>query len=225
VTTVTGAARNESDPIRYERHRRLLLGLVAGRLGLAAIAVPLAPFLYREHVVILVLLRPTKEVLLLAGFVLKRGDASLPAVVVAALPILVGGVWLFFALGRAYGEELVDTKRRGLSRRLLPPGRIRQLRGAVSDEGPRLVFLARLAAFPSSLVAAAAGGAEQPTRAFVLADSAGALLSMVILLAAGFGLGEAYDDAGPWVAAAGVAVLGAAVVLLGRSLKQAGRRR
>jgi len=200
---------------------------------MAAVAVPLAPFLYREHIAVLVLLRPTKEVLLLAGFVLRRGDASLPAIVAAALPVLLGGVWVFFGLGRAFADELDDLGKpatrpgigRRLARRLLPPKRIQQLTEAISDQGTRLVFLGRLAAFPSTLVAAAAGGSEVPTRRFLLADAAGALLSLAVLLGAGYLLEEAHDEAGPWVTAAGVLVLAAVVGLLGWSLKRPSTRR
>jgi membrane protein DedA with SNARE-associated domain len=71
-------------------------------------------------------------------------------------------------------------------------------------------------------VGTAAGAAEVPTRRFRLADTAGAVLSAAVLLGAGYGLGEAYDEAGPWLTAAGVAVLAAVVVLLGRSLRHGG---
>lgn len=183
-------------------------------------ALPLAPFLYREHVAVLVLLRPSKEVLLLAGFVLRRGDASLPAVIAAALPLLLGGVWVLFALGRAYADCIDDPDRRGLARRLLPPDKLGRLADAVAERGPRLVFLGRLAVFPSSLVAAAAGAAAMPTRDFVAADAAGALGSASVLLLTGYLLGGAYESAGPWATAAGAAALLAIAALLGRSLRR-----
>lgn len=230
MTTVTARDRNETADRRgtgFERLRSVILAAATLRAVLAAVAIPLAPFLVREHVAVLVLLRPTKEVLLLAGFVLRRGDVSLPAIVVAALPVLLGGVWVLFALGRAYADDIEDATRSGLVRRLLPPKRLRRLTDAIGDHGTRFVFLGRLAAFPSSLVGAAAGVSGVPTRAFLLADAAGALLSGAVLVAVGYGLGEAYDEAGTWVTAAGVVVLGAVVVVLGRTLlkPREGRRR
>ena len=224
ATTVTATPSGETTD-GYEGHRRLLLGLAAARVVVALVAVPLAPFLYEDHVALLVLLRPTKEVLLLAGFVLERGDASLLPVLLAALPLLLGGVWVFFALGRAYADCIDDDSRAGLARRLLPPAKIRTLTEAVCAKGVALVFLGRLAAFPSTLVGAAAGAAEVPTRRFLLADTAGALVSVAVLLGLGFVLEDAYEQAGPWLTAAGAAVLLAAVVLLGRALKSAGRTR
>lgn len=205
----------------------MLLGAATLRVALYGIAVPLAPFLIDEHVAVLVLLRPTKEVLLLAGFVLRQGDASLPAISAAALPVLLGGVWVLFAVGRAYADDIESATRSGLVRRLLPPKRLSQLTDAIDEHGMRLVFLGRLAAFPSSLVGAAAGASGFPTRSFLLADTAGALLSAALLVALGYALGEANDEAGPWVTAAGVVVLAAIVVVLGRSLvtRPGGRRR
>lgn len=188
---------------------------------MALAAVPLAPFLYRaERMELLVLLRPTKEVLLLAGFALSQGDASLPALVAAALPLLLGAVWVLFALGRAYADCIDDPDRSGLAARVLPPKRVKALVDAVCARGVVLVFLGRLAAFPSTLVGAAAGAAEVPTRRFAVADTAGALLSLVVLLGIGFALEEAYDAAGPWLTAAGLLVVVVGAVVLGRALKR-----
>ena len=223
--TVTAAPRSETpDDSVYERHRRLLLGLAAFRVVVALVAVPLAPVLYEDHIALLVLLRPTKEVLLLAGFMLHQGNASLLPIVLAALPLLLGGVWVFFALGRAYADCLDDDSRTGITRRLLPPDKIQTLTEAVCAKGVGLVFLGRLAAFPSTLVGAAAGGAEVPTKRFLLADTAGALLSIAVLVGLGYVLEDAYDTAGPWLTGAGVVVLAAGAVLLGRELKKAGRK-
>lgn len=185
---------------------------------LAVVAMALAPWLYREHAAALVLLRPTKEVFLFAGFVLSEGRSSLLAVVSAALPLLLGGVWVFFGLGRAYRDELGTSDLPGLAGRLLPAHRIERLQEALEDRGTKIVFLGRLAAFPSALTAAAAGASEMPWRRFVVADTLGALLSLAVLLGAGLGLQETYESAGIWVTVAGVVVLAVGVVLLGRSL-------
>lgn len=198
--------------------RRVFLGLAVVRAVLAAIALALAPALYRDHVAVLVFLRPTKEVFLFAGFVLDRGDTTLPAVVAAALPLLLGGVWVFFGLGRAHAEDLADAELPGVVGRVLPKRRLDQMRDVLEDRGPRVVFLGRLAAFPSTLMAAAAGSSGLEWRRFLLADTAGALVSLAAMVTVGYGLGETYEEAGPWVTAAGVVVLAALVYLLGRSL-------
>jgi membrane protein DedA with SNARE-associated domain len=86
----------------------------------------------------------------------------------------------------------------------------------------RVVFLGRLAAFPSALMAAAAGSSGVSWRAFVVADTAGALVSLTMALGLGYVLGEAYEDAGIWLTAAGVAVLVVLAVMVGRALVSTG---
>jgi membrane protein DedA with SNARE-associated domain len=210
-----------------QRFRTPLLWLAAVRAVLGLVAIPLAPFLYREHFVLLVLLRPTKEVLLAAGFQIRRGEADLLTVVAAAVPLAVSGVWLFFFLGRAFAKEIQEGK--GLPRfvdRLLPTERIKDLGGVLDERGSRLIFLGRLATFPSSLLAAAAGGSEMEARAFLPADALGAAVGIAEVLVAGYVLGEAYKRAGPWLTAVGVVALLGMLFVLGRALtrKRGGSR-
>jgi membrane protein DedA with SNARE-associated domain len=205
--------------------KRVLLVAAAARGLLSIVALFLAPALYRDHVAALVLLRPTKEVCLFSGFVVRRGDAWLPVIVAAALPMLLLGVWIFYGLGRAYADELEDAELPGVAGRLLPKHRIDRLREVLEDRGTRVVFLGRLAAFPSTLMAAAAGASGVPVKEFVVADAAGAIVSMTALLGLGYALGEAYEEAGPWVTAAGVVVLVALLFMLGRALMRPTRSR
>lgn len=218
--TVPPETRDETTHAGDERardHRTTFLVLAAARGVLSVVAVLVAPVLYRDHANVLVLLRPTKEVFLFAGFLVRAGDASLPAVVIAALPMLLVGVWIFYGLGRAYADEL-DDDLPGIAGRLLPRQRIEHLRDVLDERGMKVVFLGRLAAFPSTLMAAAAGSAGVPLKQFLLADGAGAVVSLAALLAVGYALGETYDEAGPFVTAAGVAVLAVIVVVVGRAL-------
>jgi membrane protein DedA with SNARE-associated domain len=181
-------------------------------------AVLLAPLLYEHHLAVLVLLRPTKEVFLLVGFMIEQGDLDPLTVGLAALPILVGGVWVFYGIGRAYAEDIARASLPGFLGRLLPAKRIRTATDLVERGGSRLVLLARLAALPSSVVAAAAGAGDLDRRAFFLADGTGALLSMAAAVGAGYLLEEAYDEAGPWFTGAGVVALAAMAILLRRRL-------
>jgi len=197
--------------------RTFLIGAI-GRGILSLVAIPLAPALYRDHVAALVFLRPTKEVFLFGGFVLRQGDAWLPSIVLAALPMYLVGVWIFFGLGRAYADDLSEQELPGLAGRLLPKRRLDELRGVLDDRGTKVVFLGRIAVFPSTLMAAAAGAAEIGWKRFLLADVAGALVGLSALLGLGFALGEAYEAAGPWVTAAGVVALVALAFVLGRNL-------
>ena len=199
----------------------MLLGLAVLRAVIAVIAIPLAPALYRDHFVALVLLRPTKEVLLAAGFLIRRGDVHPLPVVLAAIPILLFGVWLFFGLGRAFRKEIQDGE--GMPKwaeRILPPKRIQQLCGVLQEKGTPVIVGGRLAAFPSSLLAASAGASSLKPRQFLPADGVGAALSIVEVVVAGYVLGAAYKEAGPWVTAVGAVILAAMMVYLGRALKR-----
>ena len=206
-------------------HRQALLALAALRGILAVAAIPLAPALYEEHVAILVLLRPAKEVFLFAGYKAAHDEVNLGVVVIAAIPLLVLAVWVFYFLGRAYRDELSDAELPGVAGRILPGKRIQGLRDAVRDRGWPLVFIGRLAIMPSTLVAAAAGTADVPVRTFLAGDAAGSLVSMAMMLAAGYFLGEARDAAGPWFSALGAAALLGLMFLLGKRVSGGGRQR
>ncbi|HVE93438.1 MAG TPA: VTT domain-containing protein [Acidimicrobiales bacterium] len=202
--------------------RRALLVAAGIRAVLALAAIPLAPILYRDHVAILVLLRPTKETLLFAGFAAQNNDISLGVAVVAALPILLLGVWLFFWLGREFCQDLATRDLPGVAGRLLPRKRITRLQDALNDQGEKVIFLGRLAAMPSSLVAAAAGASELSVRRFLIFDTAGGLLSLAAMLGLGWFLDDAYEDAGPWLSTIGLVAIAAAAILVGRALTRSG---
>lgn len=196
----------------------MLLWLAAVRAVLAIVAIPLAAVLYKKHFVGLVLLRPTKEVLLAGGFQVRRDEVALLALALAAVPLLLLGVWHFFALGRLYGDDLGSLP--AWARKVLPPKRVDAMCKLLTKRGAPVVLFGRLAAFPSSLVAAAAGASDMPVRRFLLADAAGALLSFVVVVGAGYALGEAYEQAGPWLTVLGVLVLAALAVFVGRRLRR-----
>lgn len=190
------------------------------RGALSIVAIPLAPFLYREHAAVLVLLRPTKETLLFAGFAAHRGDLWLPVAVVAALPILLLGVWQFFALGHFYADDLADNDLPGIAGRLLPRERIAKLQAALEQKGDRVVFLGRMAAMPSSLIAAAAGAAGLDAKRFLIVDLAGALCSLALMVGLGWLLENAYEAAGPWLTVVGVLALAAVAITIGRAVSR-----
>jgi membrane-associated protein len=203
---------------RHVRKGLLIAAAVRGVLQVAAI--PLAPFLYRKHLAVLVLLRPTKETLLYAGFAAHRQRVSLPVVLVAAAPLLFLGVWQFFALGRAYSDDLSKHELPGIAGRVLPRKRVKAMQRAIDREGDKVVFLGRLAAMPSTLIAAAAGVAELDWRRFLMIDAAGAAASFVLMVGLGWLLEEAYDTAGPWLTAVGVAAIAAVAIFVGRAVSR-----
>lgn len=210
-------ASTKSAPRRW---REWLLGLAVVRAVLALIAIPLAPLLFEDHFILLVLLRPTKEVLLAGGFLLREGEVNPLALLLAAAPLMILGVWQFFALGRGYAAEIKRGDVPGLGGRVLPGKRIEAMRKLLSKKGTKVVFIGRLAAFPSTLVAAAAGASKMHTRQFLVADGLGGLVSVVEVVGAGMLLGSAYKEAGPWLTGVGVLALFAMLWLVGRYLKR-----
>ena len=199
----------------------LVLAALRGTLSLAAI--PLAPALFRDHFVLLVLLRPTKEVLLAGGFFLREGEVDLVPMLLATIPMGVLGVWLFFWLGRAFRDEIQSGE--GLpkwARRILPPERIQSMCRILDRKGRWVIVAGRLAAFPSTVLAAAAGASGMGPAKFLPADGAGAALAVAEVVVAGYVLGAAYKDAGPWLTGVGVVVLLGLMVAVGRWLKREG---
>ncbi|MEN3273248.1 MAG: hypothetical protein V7636_2009 [Actinomycetota bacterium] len=206
-------------------HRRVLLVLAVVRAALAIVAIPLAPALYKHHVALLVLLRPSKEVLLFAGYQLREGKVGLLTVVTVSIPLLVLAVWVFYGLGRAYQDELKDADLPGIAGRVLPRKRIKKLQDAISDRGTPLIIVGRIASMPSTLVAAAAGSADVSFKQFALADLAGSAISLSMTLGAGYLLGEARTTAGPWFTVLGAVAFLALMIVLGKRLSDGGRRR
>ena len=198
--------------------RKALLAAAVVRAALSLIAIPLAPFLYRKHAAVLILLRPTKETLLYAGYAVHHGDVSLPVAILAALPMLLLGVWQFYALGRMYKAEIRKQELPGIAGRVLPPGRVQKLQRALKSQGDKVVFLARLAAMPSSLIAAAAGSSGYDWRRFLRVDVAGAFVSLALMMGLGWLLEDAYESAGPWLTGLGVLALAAGAVVVGRAV-------
>jgi membrane protein DedA with SNARE-associated domain len=205
--------------------RLALMGVLVVRGGLGILAVVLAAWLYEEHFATLVLLRPTKEVLLAGGFFVREGDVGLLALLLAAIPLSAVGVWASFLLGRTFAAELDDGDALpGLAGKVLPARRIKPLRAVLDREGMKAVFLGRLAVFPSTLMAAAAGASGVGVRDFAVADTAGMVVAIAEVVAAGYLLGEAYERAGVWLSAVGAAVALGLLVLFGRWLRAEHRR-
>ncbi len=203
---------------RDSRYHRILAVLGAARVVMQLAAIPLAPLLYRKHVGVLVFLRPTKEVLLFAGYAIENGDVSWYVVVICAIPIYFGGVWLSYALGYEYGPKMTRKALPGLLGRLLPRKRIQKVRKAIEKNGARVVFLGRLAAMPSSLIGAAAGVARFDVKRFLTNDAAGGSLAFALMVGLGYGLDEAYENAGPWLTGFGIAAFGAGAFFVGRTI-------
>lgn len=202
-----------------KRWRKPLLVLGIARLALAVVAIPLVPVLFKDHFLLLVLMRPTKELFLAGGFLVRRGDTNLLLLVLAAIPLSIFGAWLFYFLGRTYAKEIQSGKLPKLADRLLDAEKIRRLEKALDEKGGKLIFLGRLAVMSSAGVAAAAGALRLAPKRFFPVDLAGGLVSIAYTVTVGYFLGEAYERAGPWLTGVGVVAFMGFAYILGRALK------
>ncbi len=203
-----------------DKRRKVLLGLGAVRVALGVVAIPLVPVLYKDDFLLLVLMRPTKELFLAGGFLVKQGDLNLILLVLAAIPLSIFGAWLFYLLGRSYERELEQGRVPEFAKKILDPDKINKLEKVLKAKGPRLIFLGRIAVMSSAGVAAAAGAARMEPKRFLPVDLVGGLVSIAYTVAAGYFLGEAYERAGPWLTALGVAAFMGFAYILGRGLKR-----
>lgn len=199
--------------------RKVLLALGGLRIAVALIAIPLVPLWFKDHFLLLVLMRPTKELFLAGGFLVKRGDVDLILLCLAAIPLSIFGAWIFYFLGRSYAREIDKGKMPKLAQKILDPDRIKRLEKALDERGPKLIFLGRLAVMSSAGVAAAAGAANMAPKKFFPVDLAGGLVSIAYTVTAGYFLGEAYEKAGPWVTGVGIVAFMGFAYILGRALK------
>lgn len=198
--------------------RKPLIALAVIRLAVGVIAIPLVPVLFKEKFLLLVFMRPTKELFLAGGFLVRRGELNLLLLILASIPLSIFGAWLFYLLGRSYEKEIDEGNVPDLVARILKPERVRKFEKILEYKGPRLIFLGRIAVMSSAGVAAAAGAARMAPRKFFPVDFAGGMVSIGYTVTAGYFLGEAYERAGPWITGLGVVAFMAFAYILGRAL-------
>lgn len=205
---------------RNSTTRTVLQWAAVARAALGILALPLAPLLWERHYLVVVLLRPTKEVLLFGGFLARQGRVHLLQIVAAAVPLAIFGVWHAYALGRAHAGQIQRGSVPGIGARLVPVDKIRALQRVLKRKDWKLILAGRLAVFPSTLLGIAAGASKMRAKRFLLVDGVGGLISIAEVLTAGYLLGAAYKNGKPWITVAGVAALLAGGVILGRALRR-----
>ena len=174
---------------------------------------------------------PEESILVLAGYLVWQGDLRLPLVLLVGILSAIAGDNLGYWLGRRYGQAAVERYGRWV---LLTPARLDATRRVVTRYGAVGVFAARFIAGLRFLAGPLAGSTGLPPRAFVTANTLGALLYVPTMVGAGYGvaygLGEYLHR---WKRMVGKvervvlvgAILGAIAVLGGRALRAARDRR
>jgi len=205
------------DPARWKRP--LLVAAIA-RYAIPIAAIPLAAALIPDRVPLLTLLRPGKEVLLLAGGLWSAdGRPSLLLVFLAYIPLMIVSVWGFFALGRAYSDDLAGGEGPHWLHRVVPAEKLEATQRVIARRGVTVAILGRVAALPPTILAAAAGTSAVDTRRYLAADMVGAVLGFAVTVGVGVGLGRAYERGGIWLTVAGVALLLVVINLFTRWLQ------
>lgn len=215
------------DPVRDVPGPLLRVSIVAAilRLVVPMAVIPFAPLMIPERVPLLLLLRPGKEVVLLGGGLSRAtGDPSLLLLLLAYLPLMTLGIWVYFVIGRAYGPELRRGQGPEWLQRAVPQDRLIVASRVLTRRGPTIAILGRIAGLPASAIGAAAGASDVHTVRYLAADLAGTVITFAITVAIGFALGDAYERGGPWLTGAGIALFIVLASILGHWIRREAER-
>jgi membrane protein DedA with SNARE-associated domain len=197
--------------------RNILLVLAAIRFLVPLAMLPLIPVMLGDRFLLLLALRPGKELMLLGGGRARvAGEPTIVELAVAVFPFLVAAVWVFFALGRLYRHALRSGDGPAWLHRAVPADKLALADRILAKRGPLIAVLGRIATVPPTVLAAAAGASDVGTRRYLFADFLGAVGAFTTTVGAGYLLGQAYEDGGPWLTGVGLAF----VVLLTRWIQR-----
>lgn len=205
--------------------RRLALGVVIVRFAVPLAAIPAIPFLLRNDITLLVLLRPQKEFLLVGGGQTRYlGEPGVLPLLLAFIPLGIVAVSAFFLVGRAYRGMLRDGGGPAWLSRAIPPHQLELAQRVLARRGPTVAVIGRLAAMPSTVLGAAAGVSDVRPLRYLVADAIGAVMAFGMVVGAGVALGRAYEEGGVWVTAVGVALFVLMIGLLTWWIRREGER-
>lgn len=222
---MSGHGPERREPAVSEGWRRFSLAVVIARFAIPLAALAAIPFLLVNNISLLVLLRPQKEFLLVGGGQSRfLGDPDLWLLFLAFLPLGLFAVPAFFVVGRAYRSALEAGDGPRWLHRAIPPRQLALAQQVLAHRGPSIALLGRIAAFPPTVLAAAAGLSDVHWRRYLLADAVGAVIAVSVTLGAGFALGQAYEDGGPWITGIGVGLFFVLILLLTHWIRREAER-
>jgi membrane protein DedA with SNARE-associated domain len=150
---------------------------------------------------------PSEVILPLAGFLAGQGHFSVVGLIAAATVGSLIGALAFYALGRALGERRVRRLLQRFGRWiLLDEHDLETAHDWFKRRGAWAVLVGRLVPAVRSYVSLPAGLARMPLVVFVLLTAAGSGAWNALLIAAGWVLGERWNDVGGYVQPLGRAV-------------------
>lgn len=156
---------------------------------------------------------PEDLILATAGYLVSAGVFGWPGAIAAG----VFGVVASDALLYGWGRRIRDGAGGGWFSRLVRPDQLARADRWLSRLGPWSVFLARLLPGTRAVAFIGAGLRQMPFNRFLLADIAGALIWVPLVLALGAQLGDeigGLDRVIGWVGRMGLWVAGAIILLL-----------
>ena len=135
---------------------------------------------------------PEEVIQLTAGFLARRGILSFWPAVLVTWTALVLGDFLFFRLGRSHGPGLLDSPRVA---RVLTPARRAFIERHFARHALLTIMVARHASgFRLPVYALAGASGRVRSRTFLLADGLSALLSVPLVLGAGWYFAAHLED-------------------------------
>ena len=129
---------------------------------------------------------PEETTLILAGYLVWRGELRLPIVLAVGIISAVGGDNLGYWIGRRYGASVLERLRQVIQ---VSPRRFEQMRGFLTRHGSLAVFSARFIAGLRFLAGPLAGAIGIRLRPFMIGNVLGAVVFVPVAVGAGFAVG------------------------------------
>jgi membrane-associated protein len=129
---------------------------------------------------------PEETTLILAGYLVWRGELRFPIVLAVGIISAVGGDNLGYWIGRRYGAGVLERLRQVIQ---VSPRRFEQMRGFLTRHGSLAVFSARFIAGLRFLAGPLAGAIGIRLRPFMIGNVLGAVVFVPVAVGAGFAVG------------------------------------
>jgi membrane protein DedA with SNARE-associated domain len=169
---------------------------------------------------------PSEFIVPFGGFVSSQGELSLVGVVLAGTAGSLLGTLPWYWAGRRIGHHRLRAWARQHGRWVaVSPEDVDKANRWFEQHSGRAVFLGRLVPALRSVISAPAGVAAMPLPRFLLWSTAGSLLWVTALAAAGHALGGQYELVMRWMEPVSRVVLGMAVAAYVWRVWRFGRRR
>lgn len=182
---------------------------ILGLHGWAALAVVFAlPAL--ESSAFVGFIFPGEIAVILGGVLAFNHRVSLGAVIVAAILGAVTGDTIGYAVGRRWGNRVLE----GPLRRLIRAEHAERAKQYLAKRGGRAVFLGRFTAALRVMVPGLAGMSGVPYGRFAISNFLGGTMWAVTFVLLGYAAGESWRKVEKWARNAGLILLGVVVVVV-----------